>query len=78
VLSDIAMVGQDGYWLIRGIRGLPNDVTRRLPVVATTAYGHDHSREKTLAAGFNDHLAKPVDPEVLRRTIAKAAGRPPA
>jgi CheY-like chemotaxis protein len=75
VLSDIAMVGQDGYWLVREIRGLPDQAARGVPVVATTAYGRDHSRDRALAGGFNDFLPKPVDPELLCRTIAKAAGR---
>ena len=75
VLSDIAMVGQDGYWLVREIRGLADDAARAVPVVATTAYGREHSRARALAGGFNDFLAKPVDPELLCRTIAKAAGR---
>ena len=75
VLSDIAMVGQDGYWLVREIRGLADEAARAVPVVATTAYGREHSRDRVLAAGFNDFLPKPVDPEVLCRTIAKAVGR---
>jgi CheY-like chemotaxis protein len=75
VLSDIAMVGQDGYWLVREIRGLADDAARAMPVVATTAYGREHSRDRALAGGFTDFLAKPVDPELLCRTIAKAAGR---
>jgi CheY-like chemotaxis protein len=75
VLSDIAMTGHDGYWLVREIRELGARVSLRVPVVATTAYGREHSRDRTLAAGFSEHLAKPVDPEVLCQTIAKAAGR---
>jgi CheY-like chemotaxis protein len=75
VLSDIAMVGHDGYWLVREIRGLADDAARAVPVVATTAYGREHSRKRVLAAGFNDFLPKPVDPELLCRTIAKAVGR---
>jgi CheY-like chemotaxis protein len=75
VLSDIAMPGQDGYWLLREIRQVSDPALRGVPVVATTAYGRLHSREKTAAAGFAGHIAKPVDPEVLCRTIAGAIGR---
>jgi CheY-like chemotaxis protein len=75
VLSDIAMVGQDGYWLVGEIRRLADDALRRVPVIATTAYGREHSRQRTLTAGFTDHLAKPVDPDVLCRAIGNAAGR---
>jgi CheY-like chemotaxis protein len=73
VLSDIAMMGHDGYWLVGEIRRLGEEA-RRLPVVATTAYG-EHSRARTLAAGFTQLLPKPVDPELLCLTIAKVAGR---
>lgn len=75
VLSDIAMPGQDGYWLLREIRKLPDPALGRVPVVATTAYGRVHSRDKTVAAGFAGHIAKPVDPDVLCRTIAEVIGR---
>jgi CheY-like chemotaxis protein len=75
VLSDIAMVGQDGYWLAREIRALPDHDTRAVPIVATTAYGREHSRDMILAGGFNDFLPKPVEPELLCRAIAKAVGR---
>ena len=75
VLSDIAMPGHDGYWLVRQIRGLPDPAVCTVPVVATTAYGRVHSRERTLAAGFVDHLPKPVEPDILCATIARAAGR---
>jgi CheY-like chemotaxis protein len=75
VLSDIAMVGQDGYWLVQEIRGLPDETVRRVPIVAATAYGREHSRDRVLAGGFSDFLAKPVDPEMLCRAVAKAAGR---
>jgi PAS domain S-box-containing protein len=75
VLSDVAMAGQDGYWLLREIRGLPDEAARRVPVVATTAYGREHSRERVLATGFSDLLPKPVDPELLCRTIGDTARR---
>ena len=75
VLSDIAMPGHDGYWLVREIRGLAEPAVRDVPIVATTAHGESHSRERTLAAGFVDHLPKPVEPEALWAAIARAAGR---
>lgn len=75
VLSDIAMPEADGYWLVREIRQLADAQLQSVPVVAVTAYGWEHSRARTSAAGFVDHLQKPVDPEVLCRTVAKAAGR---
>jgi diguanylate cyclase len=75
VLSDIAMSGEDGYWLIREIRALEDDRLRGVPTVATTAYGRQHSEQRTLAAGFTAHLRKPVDPDVLYATIAGLIGR---
>jgi diguanylate cyclase len=75
VLSDIAMPGRDGYWLVSEIRRLADARVSGVPVVAATAYGREHSRSSALAAGFTDHLQKPVDPEVLCRTVARAAGR---
>ena len=75
VISDIAMAGNDGYWLVRELRRSGESGLDRLPVVAATAYGIEHSRDRTLSAGFTDHLRKPVEPEVLCRTVARAAGR---
>ena len=75
VLSDIAMPGADGYWLLREIRELSDVRARILPVVAVTAFGREHVRARALAAGFFEHLEKPVDPEVLCRAIARAANR---
>ena len=75
VLSDIAMADHDGYWLVQEIRRSDDEVLRRIPVIATTAYGREHSRQRTLEAGFTEHLAKPVDPVLLTVTIAKLTGR---
>ena len=75
ILSDLAMPGEDGYWLLSEIRRHPDRGVSRLPVVAATAYGRDHSRARVLAAGFHEHLSKPVDPELLCRVIAEAVGR---
>ena len=75
VLSDIAMTGHDGYWLVQEIRSIADERICHVPVVATTAYGREHSRERVLAAGFTTHLPKPVDPDVLLQAIAQAAGR---
>ena len=75
VLSDIAMSEHDGYWLTSEIRRLADPAASRVPIVAATAYGREHSRDRALAAGFTEHLQKPVDPEVLARTIAEVARR---
>jgi CheY-like chemotaxis protein len=75
IVSDIAMVGEDGYWLVGRLRQLPPDAAPNVPVIAATAYGREHSRARVLAAGFTEHLQKPIDPETLCRLVAKLAGR---
>jgi CheY-like chemotaxis protein len=75
IVSDIAMVGEDGYWLVGRLRELPSDLKPNVPVIAATAYGREHSRSRVLAAGFTEHLQKPIDPETLCRLVAKLAGR---
>src|SRR3989441_7671628 len=69
IVSDIAMPGEDGYWLVREVARRMN--ARDVPAVAVTAFSGQHPREAALAAGFRAHLAKPVDPEVLCRTVAE-------
>lgn len=73
IVSDIAMVGEDGYWLVRELKRLPADVLGDVPVIAATAYGTEHPRARVLAAGFAEHLQKPVDPELLCRVVAHLA-----
>ena len=62
-LLDIGLPGMDGYDLARLLRALPGAETATL--VALTGYGQPQDRERSLAAGFNHHLEKPVDPESL-------------
>ena len=75
LLSDISMPVQDGYWLIREVRALSPDRGGAMPAIAITALGHPHDVGRTLAAGFQAHLRKPVDPWELARTVASLAGR---
>src|SRR5262249_56798663 len=75
IVSDIAMVGEDGYWLVRELKRLPAEMVGDVPVVAATAYGREHPRARVLAAGFAEPLQKPIDPERLCRGVARAAGR---
>ena len=75
IVSDIAMMGEDGYWLIGRLHELSPEMLPKVPVIAATAYGREHSRARVLAAGFTDHLQKPVDPEELCRVVAKVVRR---
>ncbi|MGH7279178.1 MAG: response regulator [Candidatus Rokuibacteriota bacterium] len=69
LLTDISMPDRDGYWLIRAVRALGAHEGGRLPVVAVTAHGPTHGPDRTLAAGFQAHLRKPIDPWELCRTL---------
>jgi hypothetical protein len=71
LIADIGMPEQDGYALIRTIRTL-TDGRARLPAIAVTAYASLRERELSRAAGYDYHLAKPVDPKQLVATIASA------
>jgi len=73
LISDLAMPGRDGYELIRSIRRtLGPD---RLPAAALTAFARPEDAVRAHDAGFQMHLAKPVEPEELVRIVANLAGR---
>lgn len=74
IVSDIAMAGEDGYWLVRELKRLPAEMLGDVPVIAATAYGREHPRARVLAAGFTEHLQKPIDPDALCRMVARVAG----
>ncbi len=75
LVSDIGVPGEDGYALIRKLRERPEELGGKVPAVALTAYARAEDRERALAAGYQSHLAKPVDPAELISTLAKLAGR---
>ena len=73
LVSDIEMPGEDGYSLIRKVRGLSASEGGATPAVALTAYGRTHDRVLSLSAGYNMHVHKPVDPGELTAIIASVA-----
>jgi PAS domain S-box-containing protein len=73
VLSDIAMPGRDGYAVLREVRALEPVFGRRVPVAAVSAYARSEDRDRALAAGFDEYLAKPVDPATLANAAAALA-----
>ncbi len=74
LISDIGMPGMDGYQLMRRIRATEAQ-GRRLPALALTAFARAEDRKKALLAGFQSHLAKPVDLAELLIVVAGLAGR---
>jgi len=77
LLSDIAMPQASGYDLIRSVRNLSDATQRALPAIALTAFARSEDRARVLAAGFQAHLAKPVDSYALigavRAVLANAS-----
>jgi CheY-like chemotaxis protein/anti-sigma regulatory factor (Ser/Thr protein kinase) len=69
IVSDISMPREDGYSLLRRLRAHAGTLGRNLPVIALTAYARPEDRKATLEAGFNAHLAKPVDPMALIQCV---------
>ena len=75
LVSDIGMPKQDGYELMRRIRSFTPDRGGRLPGVAVTGYANQDDINRVLAAGYQVHLAKPIDPDTLVAAIAKLVSR---
>lgn len=65
VVCDLAMPGDDGFALIREVRSWPSDQGGAVPALALTAYAGVADRDRALAAGFQAHLSKPVEPQRL-------------
>jgi CheY-like chemotaxis protein len=74
VVSDIGMPEHDGYDFIRQMRAMPGSAGR-VPAIALTALARDEDRQRTLLAGYQVHISKPVDPAELVTVIATLAGR---
>jgi CheY-like chemotaxis protein len=77
LLSDVGMPEEDGYALIRSIRTMADESKKRVPAVALTAFARSEDRTRALLAGFNVHMAKPVEPAALVKTVLELAGDPP-
>jgi signal transduction histidine kinase/DNA-binding response OmpR family regulator len=71
LVSDIAMPGEDGYWLIQQVRALPQEQGGTIPALALTAYVRIEDRLRVLASGFEQYIPKPVEPSELRAVIAQ-------
>lgn len=70
LLSDIGMPEMDGYMLLQQVRALPPEQNGQIPAIALTAYAGDFNQQKALDAGFQRHLAKPVEPNQVIKAVA--------
>jgi PAS domain S-box-containing protein len=75
IVSDIGMPEEDGYALIRKIRALPSESGGGTPAVALTAYAREDDARRAFAAGYQIHVAKPVEPTQLATVVANLGGR---
>ncbi len=75
LVADIEMPGEDGYSLVRRVRTLPLERGGATPAVAVTAYGRVEDRIRSVAAGFDVHLTKPIEPAELIAVVANLARR---
>ncbi len=76
LIADLGMPEMDGYALIEQVRALDPDFGGKTPAVAVTAYASPQDRLRALQAGYQNHVAKPVEAEELAIVIASLAGRP--
>jgi PAS domain S-box-containing protein len=75
LVSDIGMPEEDGYALIKKIRALPPENGADVPAIALTAFASAQDKKIALAAGFQRHIAKPVEPVALAKNVALILGR---
>jgi CheY-like chemotaxis protein len=75
IVSDIGMPDENGYAFIRRLRALPREEGGRIPAVALTAFARADDRRRALTAGFQNHAAKPIEPQELLIVVANLAGR---
>ncbi|MBD0337269.1 MAG: response regulator, partial [Cyanobacteria bacterium Co-bin13] len=76
LISDVGMPDQDGYQLIQQIRALLPAAGGEICAIAFTAYAGESDRQQALAAGFQQHLAKPIEPDRLIEAIVSLTRRP--
>ena len=75
LICDIGMPETDGYSLMRSIRMLSDDKKSEIPAIALTAYARLEDRRAAIRAGFQNHLAKPVEPAELLEIVHSLASR---
>ena len=73
IVMDVGLPGRDGYRIATDLRQLPR--LRHVPLIAVTGYGQARDKDRASAAGFDAHLVKPVDPELLAQAIENQLAR---
>ena len=71
ILMDIRMPVMDGLTAAERIRNTQREDALTVPIIAMTANAYEEDKEKSRAAGMNEHLAKPIEPKVLYDTLEK-------
>ena len=77
LISDIGMPHEDGCTLVRKIRQHKSERIAKIPAIALTALARPEDRERTLAAGDQIHVAKPVDPSMRAQAFCAWSAQPP-
>jgi CheY-like chemotaxis protein len=73
LISDIAMPDEDGYAFIQRVREMEARLNRpRMVALALTAFSRKEDRQRALAAGFDEHVGKPIDSQVVLQTLESA------
>jgi signal transduction histidine kinase/CheY-like chemotaxis protein len=70
LIADLGMRDEDGYSLIRSVRALETNITRRVPAIALTTHARAEDVDRALASGFQVHMAKPVQASELVSAVA--------
>lgn len=71
ILMDIRMPVMDGITATRMIRQMDREDAKEVPIIAMTANAYEEDIQKTKEAGMNEHLSKPVDPQLLFDTLER-------
>jgi CheY-like chemotaxis protein len=75
VVSDIGMPETDGYQFMRQVRSLSGEDGGRTPGIALTAFARSEDRTRAMLAGYQVHIAKPIEPSELLATVGSLTGR---
>jgi signal transduction histidine kinase/DNA-binding response OmpR family regulator len=75
ILLDIGLPGMDGYQVVERLRREPGN--QHILIIAISGYGQAEDRARSKAAGFDYHMVKPLDPDVLRQLLSNLSSRRP-